>query len=179
MGLIKKIKCRNCSKLFIPDYRNRERQKYCNKPECKKASKAASQKKWLSKPENKDYFRGPEHVQRVQDWREAKSGYSKRNRSKSEKTLQDSLTPQYAENKRNNNHFTKFALQDSLNVQPAVIIGLIAQITGSTLQENIAETLLRMQQLGQDVLSCKPYNKGGKNYDFKVCNSAEPGAQSP
>ncbi len=178
MGLIKKKKCRNCRRLFMPDYRNRERQKYCNKPECKRDSKAASQEKWLSKPENKNYFRGAEHVQRVQDWRQANPGYSKRNRPKSKNTLQDSLKPQVVENKTNNNHFTNIALQDSLAVQPAVIIGLIAQITGSTLQDNIAETLLHMQQLGQDVLACKPYNKGGK-YDCKECSITESGTQGP
>ncbi len=178
MGLIKKKRCKNCGKLFIPDYRNRERQKYCNKPECKRASKAASQEKWLSKPENKNYFRGPEQVQRVQDWRQENPGYSKRNRPKSKNTLQDPLGTQIAENMNNNSHFANIALQDSLNVQPAVIIGLIAKITGSTLQDNIAETLLHMQQLGQDVLSCKPYNNGGK-YDCKECTITEPGAQSP
>ncbi len=178
MGLIKKRKCRNCGKLFMPDYRNRNRQKYCDKPECKKASKAASQEKWLRKPENKNYFRGPAHVQRVQEWREVNPGYSKRDRSKPKNMLQDPCEPQPSVNINNSSHFANIALQDFLTVQPTVIIGLIAQITGSTLQDNIAETLHRMQQLGQDVLSLEPNNNGGK-YDCKVCNFTEPGAQSP
>jgi len=52
-----------------PYYRNATRQKYCNKAECKKASKAESQRKWLNKPENSDYFRSHENVERVQQWR--------------------------------------------------------------------------------------------------------------
>ncbi len=178
MGLIKKKKCKNCRRLFPPDHRNKTRQRYCNRPACKKASKAASQKKWSSKSENRDHFCGPVNVQRVQDWRKANQGYWKRNRSKPVNALQDPLEPQQLENRNNNGHFANIALQDSLTVQPAVIIGLIAQITGSTLQDNIAETFLRMQQLGQDVLSLESNNNGGK-YDCKVCDITEPGAQSP
>jgi hypothetical protein len=178
MGLIKKKKCKNCRRLFLPDHRNKNRQKYCNRPECKKASKAASQKKWSSKPENINHFSGPLNVQRVQQWRKVNPGYWKRNRSKPKNALQDPLEPQPDENISNSSHFANIALQDSLAVQPAVIIGLIAQITGSALQENIAETLLRMQQLGQDVLSYEPNSNGGK-YDCKACNITEPGAQSP
>ncbi len=54
----RKPKCAHCKQLFRPDPRNVKRQKYCSQPECRKASKAASQKKWLEKPENQDYFQG-------------------------------------------------------------------------------------------------------------------------
>ena len=67
----RRCKCLNCSRLFIPDHRNRERQKYCSAPECKRASKRARQQAWLSKPENRDYFRDAQNVKRVQDWRKA------------------------------------------------------------------------------------------------------------
>ncbi len=87
-----KKKCSHCKRLFRPDYRNRNRQKYCNKPECRKVSKAASQKKWLNKPENKDYFRGADNVRRVQEWREQNPDYWKLKNSK--KPLQDSLAKQ-------------------------------------------------------------------------------------
>ncbi len=62
MSKIKSKKCRNCGKLFQPDPRNANRQQYCHKPECRKAGKAASQKRWLQKPENRNYFRGPHNV---------------------------------------------------------------------------------------------------------------------
>lgn len=59
-------KCLFCGELFRVDRRNARHQKYCPEPACRKASKAASQRAWLAKPENRDYFCGPEHVARVQ-----------------------------------------------------------------------------------------------------------------
>jgi hypothetical protein len=70
MAGIKRRKCCNCNELFIPDPRNAKRQRYC-----RKASKAASQRRWLQKPENQDYFSGPQNVKRVQLWREANPRY--------------------------------------------------------------------------------------------------------
>jgi hypothetical protein len=45
------------------------------------------------------------------------------------------------------------ALQDALGVQDPVLIGLIAQLTDSTLQDSIAGTVRRLLELGQDILS--------------------------
>ena len=58
-------KCRHCAQLFRPDPRNALHQRYCSAPACRRASKAASQRRWLAKAANRDYFRGPEHVARV------------------------------------------------------------------------------------------------------------------
>jgi len=81
MGLIiRPRKCLHCGVFFRPDPRNVTRQKYCSTPGCRKASKAASQRRWLDKPENRDYFRGPENVRRVREWRAAHPG---RTRSRS------------------------------------------------------------------------------------------------
>jgi hypothetical protein len=114
--------------LFTPDARNATRQRYCSKPACRKQSKADSQRRWLQKPENRDYFRGPEHVLRVQRWRAAHPGYWRRAKA------------------------SRVALQDLLILQPAVMVGLIAQLTGSALQDDIARAARRMQQLGNDIL---------------------------
>jgi len=150
----------------VPDYRNRNRQKYCKKPECRKASKAASQQKWLQKSENKDYFKGPENTCRVQDWRKEHPGYWKRKGSIKQDALQDRLNGQLPEIEKNNASSINDALQDSLMAQPAVIIGLISNFIGSALQDDIARTLLRMQQSGQDILYRKPQAIGG-NRDCK------------
>ena len=56
MKRIKERICRCCTELFSPDYRNAKRQEYCAKPECRKASKVASQQKWLAN--NPDFFKG-------------------------------------------------------------------------------------------------------------------------
>ncbi len=172
MRKIKKKKCRNCKRLFIPDHRNRKRQKYCDREPCKKASKAVSQKKWLSKPENKDYFRSPDNVERVQVWRQNNPGYWKR--TKRSIALQDSLTTQGVENKEDNVQIDVQPLQEPLTAQSPVIIGLISNLIGSALQDDIANTLLRMQQSGQEILFFKTQNQGGthdcKKPDFKTKN---------
>jgi len=56
MKKLKKKECRHCRCLFVPDPRNIKKQDYCRKEPCRKASKSASQKRWLSKPDNKDHF---------------------------------------------------------------------------------------------------------------------------
>lgn len=71
-------KCLNCQQLFRPNPRVGNRQRYCSAPECRRASKVASQRHWHKKPENADYFRGPEQVARVQDWRARHPGYWRR-----------------------------------------------------------------------------------------------------
>jgi len=152
MGMIIKKRCRNCRKLFIADHRNRDRQKYCGRAECCKASKAASQRKWLNKPENKDYFRGKLNVQRVQRWRKQNPEYWKKKCSNKVIALQDPLTTQLLEKNKDKPQVANNALQDLLEMQTPVIIGLISNFIGSALQDDIAETLLRMQQSGQDIL---------------------------
>ena len=178
MGTIKKKRCRHCRRLFVPDCRNRNRQNYCDKDICRKASKTASQKKWLNKPENRNYFRGTENTQRVQEWRKQHPGYWKPKISDTGIALQDSLNDQTAENNKDKHDFTSSALQDILKDQRPVIIGLISNFIGSALQDDIAETLLRMQQSGQDILYYQPQNKGGKN-DCKITNFTQQSAQSP
>ena len=179
MKKTEKKKCRHCRRLFEPDHRNREKQNYCLKVPCRKASKKASQKKWLSKPENEDYFCSSDNVKRVQTWREGIPEYWKRTRRSI--ALQDLLNVQPIENKgdikQKDAQPQKLALQDLLMAQSPVIIGLIYNLTGSALQEDIANTLLRMQQFGQEILFPKTQNKGGghdckKSY-FKTKNQED------
>ena len=158
---IKRKKCCNCKDLFIPDPRNAKRQKYCHKPECREASKAASQKRWLAKPENQDYFRGPENVKRVQQWREANPGYWRTKPKNKQDTLQDPLNSQPTENNNDNVKFAHDALQDLLIAQPPVLLGLIANFTGNALQDDMVMTLHRLQKLGQDIVTNLTHSKGG------------------
>jgi len=177
MERIKRKKCRNCKKLFVPDPRNRKKQKYCSKPECRGASKKASQEKWLSKPQNKNYFRGPTNVARVMQWREQNPEYRKRKPEKDKNVLQDHLIAQPAENKEDKAQNASFVLQDFLIMQPSVIIGLIANFTGHVLQDDISKTLLSMQQLGLDILNDSTQNKGGKN-DCQIPDNVPSSSQS-
>jgi len=161
MAGIKRKKCCNCGDLFISDPRNAKRQKYCSKPECRKASKAASQRRWLAKPENQDYFCGPENVKRVQLWREDNPGYWRGQRKTAKDALQDPLNRQPIENNTNNVDFANDALQDFLIAQPPVLLGLIANFTGNALQDNMVITLQRLQKLGQDIVTNLTHSKGG------------------
>ena len=73
-------KCLHCNEDYHRDPRNGGRQRYCAKPDCRQASKAASQRQWLGRPENRDYFRGPENCERVRLWRLANPGYRRSKR---------------------------------------------------------------------------------------------------
>ena len=151
-------KCKHCGALFSPDPRNAGRQKYCSQPECRKASKASSQKRWLQKPENKDYFQDPYNVKRVQLWRKDHPGYWRRKSAKTN-ALQDPSIVQPVENNNDTGDLVERALQDPLVVQPAVFIGLISKLTGYALQEDIVRATRRLQQLGNDILN--PQDTGG------------------
>jgi hypothetical protein len=58
------------------------------------------------------------------------------------------------------------ALQDVCSLQPALLIGLIASLTGSTLQDDIAESSRRFIISGQDILGVGPAHKSkGGSHD--------------
>jgi hypothetical protein len=149
----RKRKCLGCGALFRPDPRNVGRQRYCSRAACRQASKAASQRRWLSQPENQDYFRGAEQVARVQRWRDAHPGYWRRSGASRGGALQDDCCAQPIEIKGESALLASNALQEVFLAQPAVLIGLIAHLTDSALQEDIARTTRRLLQLGQDILS--------------------------
>jgi hypothetical protein len=169
----RKRKCKHCKDLFTPDPKNTYHQKYCSRPDCKKASKAASQKRWLNKSENKKYFSGPDHVRRVQAWRKAHPGYWR----KKQNALQDVLNKNTKQKQPINTALAKYALQDVLANQPAVLIGLLANLTGLTLQDDIALAASRMQQLGNDILYQPNNSKGGQH--AKTTHLSAPYPKSP
>lgn len=176
---IKKCKCENCHTLFLPDPRNATRQQFCTKSECRKASKKASQRKWLKKPENKDYFRGPDHVKRVQQWRADHPGYWHRKSAMDKIALQDPLNGQVAERNKDTAELHKTALQDLLNAQPFVMLGLIANFTGIALQDDIDITLRRLQQLGQDIADHHINRRKGGLYDVEKSYPAPTATPGP
>jgi hypothetical protein len=146
-------KCLCCGEIFTVDARNRGRQKYCVKAPCRAAGKAARQRRWREKPENQDYFCGPEHVDRVRRWRATHPGYWRSHRRRGRMALQDALVVQDIEKNENVEDLSARALQDALQAQGPVLIGLIAQLTDSTLQDSIAATTRGLLQLGQDILA--------------------------
>lgn len=153
MRRTRRRKCLCCGELFRADPRNRGRQKYCPKPACRQASKSASQRRWLKKPENEGYFTGPLHAGRVRAWRAQHPGYWRRPAGAGGGALQDPSCRQVVD--RSVDSFT-LALQDLCRSQATVLIGLIAHLTGSPLQEHILATSRRLLQLGQDILGTAP-----------------------
>lgn len=144
-------KCKCCRKLFRPDARNRRHQSYCSARACRAASKAASQARWLAKPENQDYFRGPVNTARVKAWRSRHPGYWCKGRRASA-ALQELSTAQPVDPAAKNGDFARSPLQEVLTAQPAVLIGLIAHIVGTPLQDDIVRASGRLLRLGQDIL---------------------------
>ena len=146
-------KCWGCGALFRPDPRNVRHQRYCSAPACRQASEAASQRQWLSQPENQDYFRDAQNVARVQRWREQHPGYWRRSGAREGGALQDDSCARAVETKDELPYLISDALQEVMAAQPAVLIGLIAHLSDSALQEDIALSTRRLLQLGQDILS--------------------------
>ena len=166
MDMAKRSKCANCHQPFRVDTRNAWHQRYCAEPRCRSASKSASQRRWLAKPENRDYFQGPEHVERVRAWRAAHPGYGVRAGSTvtapgggdakagAGAALQDLVTTQVVDAPAKSDVLmvpkaaSALTLQDLLTQQPIVLIGLLAHLSDSTLQDDIALAGRRLLQLG-------------------------------
>ena len=168
-----RCKCLYCKKLFVPDYRNRGRQKYCSAAECQAASKRTSQERWLNQPENRDYFHGPENVKRVQQWRENHPGYWKGRPRKPRRTLQETCSEQVAVAQelipKEAPQVSRPALQELCEVQAPLLVGLIAQFTDTALQEDIVAHTRRLIARGQDILDqpSRRLTKGNIVYDAK------------
>src|SRR5262249_9120143 len=145
-------KCKCCRRLFLPDPRNLPYQRYCSKPRCRAASKVTSHKRWLAKPENRDYFRDPWHAERVRAWRTRNPGYWRKVRRPAS-ALQDASTAQGTDYISKTGTFVRSPLQDVITAQPAVLIGLIAHLVGTPVQDEIADATERWLRLGQDILA--------------------------
>lgn len=165
MRRTRRRKCLHCQELFRADPRSGYRQRYCSQPQCRKASHAQAQRRWLCKPANRDYFRGPAHVQRVRVWRLAHPGYARKRLAAT--PLQDPSLTQVIDHSQENASFGTRALHDLLSRQAPVLVGLIATLTGEPLQDAIVATARKWVSLGEDILQGV--------HDGKTCVGARPG----
>ena len=122
-------KCKCCRKLFRPDPGNRRHQRYCSALRCKLASKAASQARWLARPENHDYFRGPVHLARCQAWRARHPGYWRKV------------------------SLPRTASKDVPSPQAVDPVGKTGVFAHTPLQDDLVRTTDRLLRLGQDILA--------------------------
>jgi hypothetical protein len=173
-------KCRCCNLFFTPDRHNPRRQFYCAAPDCRRASKAASQQRWLRQPANRDYFRGAANVERVRQWRHTHPGYWKRATSRSNQG-------QPAAGKALNSETTScnaprpapVALQDFVLTEHPAFVGLIALVTGRTLQEDIAAVGRHLLLQGKNILGLRDPQPISSSHDSKTSDSSRapaPGA---
>jgi len=153
-------KCCHCGVWFKPRGRNAWHQRFCLEPDCRAASKRASQQKWCCK--NPGYFHGEAYVKKVQAWRRQHPGYWK-SKGPAESggppdALQDLLTAQGFDNQgvevfRNclSEEISR-PLQDVLTAQQHALVGLASMITGEALQEDIARVLTACYERGHPAL---------------------------
>jgi hypothetical protein len=164
---LRKRICEHCKEFYLPDYRNRYHQCYCSKPECRLASKKASQRKWLGSDKGDGYFKGSWNVEHVQQWRKAHPGYWKRKQSHKKDALQEDCFSQLESNQGDTGKLKKDTLQDVCSSQLPLLLGLIAILTGNTLQDDIAKTSRRFIDLGHDILGTHSHlpEQGGTHND--------------
>ena len=142
--------------MFFPDPCTRDRQRHCGEAACRKASKAWRQQRWATKPENRDYHRGPQAVERVRRWRAAHPGYWRKQPPTAEEALQDDSNAQPTADEQVNYRTVLSALQDDSNAQVSLLLGVISMITGDALQDDIVRNIRRMQDRGQSLMGMVP-----------------------
>ena len=178
-------KCLYCKEFFLPDPRNVRHQKACSKPGCKRARRKDSQRRWLSRPENRNHFRDSDNVERVKEWRKLHPGYWRRCvRSEPQSTLQDVLTSQPAEAEEVKDDSVERTLQDVLSPQHPMVVGLISNLMDIALQDDIARTTRKLIERGRNILglsSGKSEQQAHRNHDSKkthIPRTASPSAGS-
>jgi hypothetical protein len=95
---------------------------------------AASHGRWLAASENQDYFRSPLHVDRVKAWRSRHPDYWRTGQS-ARTALQDVIITQPIGSASKTFKIVLPPLQEVIAAKPAVLIGLIAHIVGTPLQD--------------------------------------------
>jgi len=114
--------------------------------------KAARQRRWSATGERR-LLQRPEHVERVRTWRAAIRGTGLPSSCPSV-ALQDALALQVIETPED---LVRRALQDALRCQGPVLIGLIAHLSDSALQDDIASTTRGLLQPAGHPLGSKTH----------------------
>jgi len=180
----KRRKCHCCSTFFLPDYRNCKHQHYCSAPDCRRASKLASQRRWYRKPENLSHYRNGEGTKRMQDWRAAHPGYWRKKSPVSagaQSAEPQALNPE--QTSRNAPKPLPLALQDFCLAKEPAFIGLISMFMGSALRDDIQVFARRLVEQGCNILGLvlpeQPKEKTGSDYDHQTSPPTRPGASHP
>jgi len=136
-------RCLRCGQPFVPDPRIGKRHRYCQLPECRKASRAESRAKWLAHPKNAEYFKGPGNALRVRLWRAANPRPKK---PTPQKGMQRLIQPRLAA------ALKACGVQDLNERQLALLLGMVSHLAHSRVQDVIARRLRRFMFAGYAVL---------------------------
>jgi hypothetical protein len=148
----RRCKCLNCKELFLPHRRSAKRQQFCAKPDCRKASKRESQKAWLAKPGNQDYFWDAKNAERVRDWQKEHPDYWKNTVRYRRRTVQEACPTQSPAVQEPTTTSPNRTLQDLCSMQTPLSVWLISMLVDSTLQEDLANTARRLVTKGHNIL---------------------------
>jgi hypothetical protein len=171
-------KCLHCKELFLPDCRTGHRQRYCLKPECRKARKRELMRAWLAKPENQNYFRDAKNAQRARDWQKEHPGYWKNTARYRRRTLQDDCPEQAPAIQEVAPKPVGRTLQDLCALQVPLWVGFVSMFMGSTLPDDIANNLRRLLIKGHDILGMVLGMNLEKSLHEKTCPQSGAAPQS-
>lgn len=140
--------CSECQKPFVASKYSGGRQLVCGAAACRKAAKKARQAAWTAR--NPEYFRGPEHVERVREWRRANPGWRDNQRGRASARCGESSAKAESCNRSSP---PASRLQDSVpEVQSALIVGLVTVLCGSVLQDEVHDLCRECLRVGGDLL---------------------------
>jgi hypothetical protein len=110
---------------------------------------AENRRAWLARPENACYCRdNPKAKERTKEWRKRHPGYWK----KARRAMGGTLSEQRMAGNRDRNGRRGAALPEERLPDDPVIIGLIAEIAGSTLPEQIARVYRDVVAKGREII---------------------------
>jgi hypothetical protein len=142
-------RCQHCRQGFFPDYRNAYHQRFCPSAACQHASKRASQRKWLRKPENRGYFREPDNLDRIRDWRRLHPDYWRTVKHRCQEPAEPHPAPAPELEEISGQART---LQDLCQEKIPVFTELISRLSGCALQEDIARLAAQVVKEAQCIL---------------------------
>lgn len=167
--------CAMCHKAFMPNKFSGSRQTVCGESACRKAAKKVRQAAWQAR--NPDYFRGPEHVERVRQWRRDHPGWLDRQRALREVPPEKS-TPE-AES-CNSSRPPLPVLQDlAPDAQTSLFVGLASFISGSVLQDEVHDLLRKCLRRGGDLLRPGPGTRAPFVFPTTTTTATSPHGKIP
>lgn len=134
--------CAHCGSKFPINARIGARHRHCSAPECRRASKRESQRRWLGKPENAGYFKGPANALRAKLWRAA----NPKKRPQTQRTIQRLMDSALAA------ALKSCGVQDLSERHLALVLGLVSRLARGREQETIAREIRRLMFEGYAVL---------------------------